>query len=103
MRTDVRRACPQCPARRCVPTQGPRLRQAPPAKKAKTAAPAKADASAAQGSCTIFIKNLAWSATEDDLTDFFKDCGAVENVRIGARAGPAAAPALRRPAGGMLH
>ena len=61
--------------------------KAPPAKKAKVAEAPKVDTSAAQGSATIFIKNLAWSATEEDLTEFFKECGAVENVRIGALLG----------------
>ena len=58
---------------------------APPAKKAKVAPAAKVDTSAAQGSSTIFIKNLAWSASEDDISEFFKECGTVENIRIGAR------------------
>ena len=50
----------------------------PVAKKAK----AGADVSAAKGSKTIFVGNLAWSATEDDLANFFAQCGEVADVRI---------------------
>ena len=46
---------------------------------------ANVDASAAQGSRTIFCKNLPWSATEDDLAGFFADCGTVVDVRLGER------------------
>lgn len=54
-------------------------------KKAKQAdgSAANVDASAAQGSRTIFCKNLPWSATEDDLAGFFADCGTVVEVRLG--------------------
>ena len=54
-------------------------------KKAKQAdgSAANVDASAAQGSRTIFCKNLPWSATEDDLAGFFADCGTVVDVRLG--------------------
>ncbi|BDA49158.1 Nucleolin 2 [Coccomyxa sp. Obi] len=51
-------------------------------KKAKTQAP-KVDVSAAQGSSTVFVKNLPWSANEESLTQFFSDCGAVASVRVG--------------------
>ena len=53
----------------------------PAPKKAK--AGKDADVSAAQGSTTIFIKNLPWSATEDELYEFFKACGEAVEVRIG--------------------
>ena len=39
--------------------------------------------SAAQGSSTVFIKNLPWSATEDQIYEFFQECGEAVNVRIG--------------------
>lgn len=42
------------------------------------------DDSAAQGSTTVFIKNLPWSATDEELANFFADCGEVTEVRIGA-------------------
>ena len=51
--------------------------QAPASKKPKT------DVSAANGSSTIFVKNLPWSADEDTIAEFFCDCGTVANVRIG--------------------
>ena len=41
------------------------------------------DASAANGSSTVFVKNLPWSADEDTIAEFFADCGTVANVRIG--------------------
>ncbi len=44
---------------------------------------AKVDVSAAQGSSTIFIKNLPWSADDNMLTEFFGECGNVMSVRIG--------------------
>ena len=53
-----------------------------PKKKAKTSN--DADVSAAQGSATIFIKNLPWSATEDELYEFLKSAGEAVEVRIGA-------------------
>ena len=31
---------------------------------------------------TVFVGNLAWDATEKDITNFFKPCGAVRQVRI---------------------
>ena len=54
---------------------------APAAKKPKAAK--DADVSAAQGSSTVFIKNLPWSATEDQIYEFFQECGEAVNVRIG--------------------
>jgi len=51
--------------------------QAPAQKKPKV------DASAAQGSSTVFVKNLPWSADEDTIAEFFGDCGTVANIRIG--------------------
>jgi nucleolin len=44
---------------------------------------AKTDVSAANGSSTVFVKNLPWSADEDTIAEFFGDCGTVANVRIG--------------------
>ena len=43
------------------------------------------DVSAANGSSTVFVKNLPWSADEDTIAEFFADCGTVANVRIGER------------------
>ena len=54
---------------------------APAPKKAKTAA--KSDAQEEGGSVSIFLKNLPWKASEDDIADFFKDCGEVVDVRLG--------------------
>ena len=51
--------------------------QAPQQKKPKV------DASAANGSSTVFVKNLPWSADEDTIAEFFGDCGTVANVRVG--------------------
>ncbi|KFM24009.1 Protein gar2 [Auxenochlorella protothecoides] len=62
-----------------------------PAKKAAASkkAPAKkaadgsaVDASAANGSKTIFIKNLPWAADEDALREFFAEAGPIAEVRI---------------------
>lgn len=55
--------------------------EAKPAKKAKTS---EVDTSAAQGSTTIFIKNMPWSATEESIREFFSPAGEVVEVRIGA-------------------
>eukprot|EP00951_Prasinocladus_malaysianus_P048447 scaffold658656_cov36-Prasinocladus_malaysianus.AAC.1 len=41
-----------------------------------------ADDSAAKGSCTVFIKNLPYRITEDEMYEFFGDCGEVYAVRI---------------------
>jgi RNA recognition motif-containing protein len=40
-------------------------------------------ASAGGASSTIFVGNLPWSATEDDIANLFADCGEVKGVRIG--------------------
>jgi hypothetical protein len=40
-------------------------------------------ASAGGASSTIFVGNLPWSATEDDIAGLFADCGEVKGVRIG--------------------
>jgi len=42
----------------------------------------RADRGPSPPSETIFIGNLAWAATEDDLREHFKDSGTIENVRI---------------------
>jgi len=31
---------------------------------------------------TIFVKNIAFDATEDEVGQFFEKCGKVENVRF---------------------
>ena len=64
---------------------------APAAKKAKAEngvaktkpAAAAVDTGAAQGSRTIFIKNLPWSADEAMLNEFFTECGTIAETRIG--------------------
>ena len=56
---------------------------APAPKKAKTAAKSDAGAAEEGGSVSIFLKNLPWKASEDDIADFFKDCGEVVDVRLG--------------------
>ncbi len=40
------------------------------------------DVSVAKGSKTVFVGNLAWAATEDDVAAFFEDCGTVVGVRM---------------------
>jgi len=35
----------------------------------------------------VFIKNLPWSATDEELANFFGECGEVTEVRIGAPLG----------------
>jgi hypothetical protein len=57
------------------------LQEAP---KQKAKAAPQADVSRAQGSSTIFVKNLPWSADSDSLAEFFAECGPVANVRVGA-------------------
>ena len=52
---------------------------APAAKKQKTETLAVAD----DGNVSIFIKNLPWKVTEDDVAEFFADCGEVAAVRLG--------------------
>ena len=49
----------------------------------KAAAKPEANVGAANGSRTIFCKNLPWSATDEDLAGFFADCGSVSECRIG--------------------
>ena len=49
----------------------------------KAAEKSGVDASAAQGSRTIFCKNLPWSTSDEDLAGFFADCGEVTECRIG--------------------
>lgn len=34
-------------------------------------------------SSTVFVGNLPWSATEDELREFFAECGEIVSVRIG--------------------
>ena len=40
------------------------------------------DVSVAKGSKTVFVGNLAWAASEDDVAAFFEECGTVVNVRM---------------------
>lgn len=54
---------------------------APVKKKAKAAK--DVDVSAAKGSSTIFVKNLAWAVDQDQLYEFFASCGEVVDARIG--------------------
>jgi hypothetical protein len=52
----------------------------PAAKKAKTGG--DVDVSFLNGSKTVFVRNLPWSAGDDELRAFFADCGALADVRI---------------------
>ena len=36
---------------------------------------------------TVFVGNLPWSATEDELKEFFAECGEINGVRIGELGG----------------
>ncbi|KAL4434185.1 hypothetical protein ABPG75_000626 [Micractinium tetrahymenae] len=54
----------------------------PAAKKQKAADGSAVDVSAASGSRTIFMKNLAWSADEDAIRSFFDGCGEIAEVRV---------------------
>lgn len=36
-------------------------------------------------SATVFVGNLPWSATEEELREFFAECGDINSVRIGER------------------
>ena len=54
---------------------------APDKKKARAAK--DADVSAAKGSSTIFVKNLAWAVGEDELYEFFSSAGDIVDARIG--------------------
>ena len=40
------------------------------------------DVSLANGSKTIFMRNLPWSATEDDIRSFLADAGPIYQVRL---------------------
>ena len=40
------------------------------------------DVSAANGSCTVFMRNLAWAATEDDIRNYLSEAGPIAEVRI---------------------
>ena len=35
-----------------------------------------------EGCTTVFVGNLSWAATEDDLRNAFSDCGEITSVRI---------------------
>ena len=59
----------------------------PPTKVAK--GDADADVSLAKGNTRVFVGNLAFTATEDELYEKFGTCGEVTFVRIG-RAGEVA-------------
>ena len=49
----------------------------------KAAAKSDVDTSKTNGSKTVFSKNLPWGATEEQLSNFFADCGEVTDCRIG--------------------
>ena len=55
---------------------------APAAKKQKDNNGSAIDVSAANGSRTIFIKNLAWAADENAIREFFESAGPIVSVRI---------------------
>lgn len=61
----------------------------PAAKKAKKAEAPAAAAGGEEEGTSIFVKNLPWKATEDDVAGFFGECGEVTSVRIGALCAPA--------------
>ena len=44
--------------------------------------PAAAPAEEEEGTVTVFVGNLPWSATDGDLAQFFGECGEVAGVRI---------------------
>ena len=59
-----------------------------PVKKVKTetaAVPVKSQPKNEDGDegVSIFMKNLPWKASEDDVAAFFEDCGEVTDVRLG--------------------
>jgi RNA recognition motif-containing protein len=57
-----------------------------PAAKKKQRLDVNGTAAAAGGepqSSTIFVGNLPWSATEEQISGLFADCGEVTGVRIG--------------------
>ena len=46
-------------------------------------APRKQELSAKPDGCkTVFVGNLSWQATQEDLQEAFKGCGTISNVRI---------------------
>lgn len=55
---------------------------APASKKQKGSNGQAVDVSAANGSRTIFVKNLSWSADEPAIRDFFSAAGPIAEVRI---------------------
>lgn len=59
-------------------------KEAPADKNKKAKAGKDVDAKAAKGSCTIFVKNLAWAVDDNTLYEHFGDCGEVIDARIGA-------------------
>lgn len=40
------------------------------------------DGKAPEDCKTIFVKNLAFDSTEDEVGEFFEKCGKVENIRF---------------------
>lgn len=62
--------------------EAPAAAPTPAPKKQKAADGSAVDASAANGSKTIFIKNLPWAADEDALREFFAEAGPIAEVRI---------------------
>jgi hypothetical protein len=71
------------PAPPCLPAAA-----APPQPATKKKQRLDVDGSAAatggdSGSTTIFCGNLPWSATEEQISALFADCGEVTGVRIG--------------------
>ncbi|KAF6020481.1 SART3 [Bugula neritina] len=55
---------------------------APPAKKSKPSDEEKKADYSQTDNTTIFVSNLAYDVTESTLTDIFKQCGSVKEVRI---------------------
>jgi nucleolin len=51
-------------------------------KPAAAAAPASAAVEALNGSKTVFVRNLPWSAGDDELRGFFESAGEIVDVRI---------------------
>jgi nucleolin len=48
----------------------------------KKPAPKMAEESNNENDSTVFVGNLAWDATEDDVSSIFKSCGPIRQVRI---------------------
>jgi nucleolin len=65
----------------------PAKQEEPAAKKQRVEVNDGGDAEPA--SATVFVGNLPWSATEEELREFFAECGEINSVRIGEGA-PAA-------------